>query len=332
MIDIIIPVYNTPKSDLERCLSSVLKQTYKNYKVYIIDDGSHDEVKNYLDDYVNDKDNFYVKHILNSGVSNARNVGIDISSSQYLTFLDADDTLVESFLEDAYNLIEKNNLDLVIGGYNEIKNNKVYKVRKCEPDFYIYSKDNLELFIDKLLSGKLKNNNKIIGNLPSGRIYTRLYKRSVLGDLRFNKNLGMSEDTLFMIDLMNKVNTIGISSHVWYNYYINDYSISRRKVNDKVINDHMNFIKEIYNRMITEKNKEIKNAYIFRIFKSLINLVDLVKSSDNNSLLNNILNDEVFKCLNDLDISDYINISDTEIEFLNNYRDGLYDKIWWSYF
>ena len=327
MIDIIIPVYNTPKSDLERCLSSVLKQTYKNYKVYIIDDGSHDEVKNYLDNYVNDKDNFYVKHILNSGVSNARNVGIDISSSQYLTFLDADDTLVESFLEDAYNLIEKNNLDLVIGGYNEIKNDKVYKVRKCEPDFYIYSKDNLELFIDKLLSGKLKNNNKIIGNLPSGRIYTRLYKRSVLGDLRFNKNLGMSEDTLFMIDLMNKVNTIGISSHVWYNYYINDYSISRRKVNDKVINDHMNFIKEIYNRMITEKNKEIKNAYIFRIFKSLINLVDLVKSSDNNSLLNNILNDEVFKCLNDLDISDYINISDTEIEFLNNYRDGLYDKI-----
>ena len=48
---------------------------------------------------------------------------------------------------------------------------------------------------------------------------------------------------------------------------------------------------------------------------------------NNNSLLNNILNDEVFKCLNDLDISDYINISDTEIEFLNNYRDGLYDKI-----
>lgn len=327
MIDIIIPVYNTPKSDLERCLNSILNQTYKNYKVYIIDDGSHDEVKNYLDNYVKDKDNFYVKHILNGGVSNARNVGIDISSSSYLTFLDADDTLIESFLEEAYNLTKKNNLDLVIGGYNEIKNGEVYKVRKCEPDFYIYTKDNLELFMDKLLSGKLKNNNKIIGNLPSGRIYTRLYRRSVLGSLRFNKSLGMSEDTLFMIDLMKRVNTIGISSHVWYNYYINDYSISRRKVNDKVINDHMNFIKEIYNRMITEKNKEIKNAYIFRIFKSLINLVDLVKSSDEIDLLNNILNDEVFKCLNDLDISEYINISDKEIEFLNNYKDGRYDEV-----
>ena len=327
MIDIIIPVYNTPISDLKRCFNSILKQTYKNYKVYIIDDGSHDEVKNYLDDYVKDKDNFCVKHILNGGVSNARNVGIDISNSQYLTFLDADDTLVESFLEDAYNLIEKDNLDLIIRGYNEIKNGEVYKIRKCELDFYVYNKNNLELFMDKLLSGKLKNNNKIIGNLPSGRIYTKLYRRSVLGDLRFNNNLGMSEDTLFMIDLMNKTNTIGISSHVWYNYYINDYSISRRKVNDKVIKDHMSFIKEIYKRMIIEENKEIKNAYIFRIFKFLINLVDLVKSSDKNNLLNNILNDEIFKYLNDLDISDYINISDKEIEFLNNYRDGLYDKI-----
>ena len=327
MIDIIIPVYNTPINDLERCFNSILKQTYKNYKVYIIDDGSHDEVKNYLDDYVKDKDNFCVKHILNGGVSNARNVGIDISNSQYLTFLDADDTLVESFLEDAYNLIEKDNLDLIIGGYNEIKNGEVYKIRKCELDFYVYNKNNIELFMDKLLSGKLKNNNKIIGNLPSGRIYTRLYRRSVLGDLRFNNNLGMSEDTLFMIDLMNKANTIGISSHVWYNYYINDYSISRRKVNDKVIKDHMSFVKEIYKRMIIEENKEIKNAYIFRIFKSLINLVDLVKSSDKNNLLNSILNDEMFKYLNDLDISDYINISDKEIEFLNNYRDGLYDKI-----
>ena len=89
----------------------------------------------------------------------------------------------------------------------------------------------------------------------------------------------------------------------------------------------MSFIKEIYKRMIIEENKEIKNAYIFRIFKSLINLVDLVKSSDKNNLLNNILNDEIFKYLNDLDISYYINISDKEIEFLNNYRDGLYDKI-----
>ena len=174
--------------------------------------------------------------------------------------------------------------------------------------------------MDKLLSGKLREDNKNIGSLPTGRIYTRLYKRSVLGDLRFNSSLGMSEDTLFMIDFMDRVVRIGLSSSVWYNYYINDYSISRRKVSDKVINDHMMFIEEVYKRMLLEDDLRIKNAYIFRVFKSLINLVDLIKSSDNcDSTLDKVLHNSMFSCLKDLDISSYINVSDKEVEFLNNY-------------
>ena len=98
MIDIIIPVYNTPKLDLDRCLNSIINQTYNNYKVYIIDDGSNDNIKNYLDDFVKDKDNFIVKHINNNGVSNARNIGIEISNSKYITFIDADDTIENNFL------------------------------------------------------------------------------------------------------------------------------------------------------------------------------------------------------------------------------------------
>lgn len=121
MIDIIIPVYNTPLVDLERCFNSILKQTFKNYIVYIIDDGSNIETKNYLDNYVKDKKNFIVKHIENNGVSNARNLGIEISNSEYITFVDADDTIEKTFLSEAYNLIKDNDLDIIIGGYNEIK-------------------------------------------------------------------------------------------------------------------------------------------------------------------------------------------------------------------
>ena len=76
MIDIIIPVYNTPIDDLERCLNSILIQTYNNYLVYIIDDGSNIETKTFLDNYATGKNNFIVKHIENGGVSNARNYGI----------------------------------------------------------------------------------------------------------------------------------------------------------------------------------------------------------------------------------------------------------------
>ncbi len=329
MIDIIIPVYNTPKKDLERCFESILRQTFKDYKVYIIDDGSNDDVKNFLDDFVQNKSSFNVEHILNAGVSNARNVGIDLGSSKYLTFLDSDDTLEDNFLEEALGLIQKYDLDLVVGGYNEIKNGEVYKVRKCVDDFYIYDDNNLNLFMDKLLSGKLMESNKNIGNLPTGRIYTRIYKRSVLGDLRFNRKLGMSEDTLFMIDLMGRVKHIGISSGVWYNYYINDYSISRRKVSDKVINNHMKFIEEIYKRMLLEKEGQIKNAYSFRMFKSLMNLVDLIKNDEtcSHGVLKNILNNQMFLCLNDLDVSIYIDVTDKEREKLDNYKDGKYDEI-----
>lgn len=320
MIDIIMPVYNTPIDDLKRCLSSIERQTFKNYKVYIIDDGSFDEVRNFLDEYVRDKDEVIVKHVVNGGVSRARNIGIDSSSAEYLTFVDSDDTLEENFLEEAFSLIKDNDLDLVIGGYNEVKNGEVVKVRKCDDGFYIYDKSNLDLVMDKLLSGKLREDNKNIGSLPTGRIYTRLYKRSVLGDLRFNSSLGMSEDTLFMIDFMDRVGRIGLSSSVWYNYYINDYSISRRKVSDKVINDHMMFIEEVYKRMLAEDDLRIKNAYIFRVFKSLINLVDLIKSSDySDSTLDMVLHNPMFSCLKDLDISGYINVSDKEVEFLNNY-------------
>lgn len=320
MIDIIIPVYNTPIDDLKRCLSSIERQSFKNYKVYIIDDGSFDEVRNFLDEYAKDKENCIVKHVVNGGVSRARNIGIDSSNSLYLTFVDSDDTLEDNFLEEAFSLIKDNDLDLVIGGYNEIKNGKVVKVRKCDDGFYIYDKSNLDLVMDKLLSSKLREDNKKIGSLPTGRIYTRLYKRSVLGDFRFNSSLGMSEDTLFMIDFMEKVERIGLSSRVWYNYYINDYSISRRKVSDKVINDHMMFIEEVYKRMLVEDDLRIKNAYIFRVFKSLINLVDLIKSSDySDSTLDMVLHNPMFSCLKDLDISGYINVSDKEVEFLNNY-------------
>lgn len=320
MIDIIIPVYNTPIDDLKRCLSSIERQSFKNYKVYIIDDGSLDDVRSFLDEYVRDKDEVIVKHVVNGGVSRARNIGIDSSSAEYLTFVDSDDTLEENFLEEAFSLIKDNDLDLVIGGYNEVKNGEVVKVRKCDDGFYIYDKSNLDLVMDKLLSGKLREDNKKIGSLPTGRIYTRLYKRSVLGDLRFNSSLGMSEDTLFMIDFMDRVKQIGLSSSIWYNYYINDYSISRRKVSDKVINDHMMFIEEVYKRMLVEDDLRIKNAYIFRVFKSLINLVDLIKSSDySDSTLDKVLHNSMFSCLKDLDISSYINVSDKEVEFLNNY-------------
>lgn len=268
MIDIIIPVYNTPIIDLERCLNSILNQTYKNYKVYIIDDGSNDITKSYLDDFVNNKNNFIVKHIKNKGVSNARNLGIDISNSKYITFIDADDTIENNFLEEAYELIDKNNLDIIIGGYNEIKNSNIIRTRLPLPGLHIYEGNNIDNFFEKLLTSKTNEYNKEIGDCPTGRIYTRLFKRESIGNLRFDINIHISEDTLFMIDYTKKVNKIGIVDRIWYNYYINDYSISNGQKNKRMISNIKDFIKEIEKRMKNEQKNNIKNAYQIRIEKA----------------------------------------------------------------
>ena len=268
MIDIIIPVYNTPLSDLERCFNSILDSTYKDYKVYIIDDGSNEETKNYLDNFVNNNEKFIVKHIINGGVSNARNIGIDISNSKYLTFVDADDTITNTFLEESLNLIESNNLDLLIGGYNEIKDNKIIRTRLSEPGLHIYENDKIINFMEKLLSGKTNDSNKEIGDCPTGRIYTRLYKRDCIKDLRFNTSIHMSEDTLFMIDYTNQIKRIGIVDKVWYNYYINDYSISNATKEEKMINNINGFIEEIIKRRDKESNSRVIEAYNARIEKA----------------------------------------------------------------
>ena len=235
MIDIIIPVYNTPNDDLKRCFDSILKQSYTDYKVYVIDDGSSEETKKFIDIYAKDKKNFYVRHIVNGGVSAARNVGLSLSKSEYITFVDSDDTIEKNFLKQAIKYIEKYDLDIIIGGYNEINNNKIIKVRKCMPGIHIYEDDRLILFFKKLLSSRTTKTNAEIGDCPTGRIYTRLFKRKSINDLRFNENIKISEDTLFMIDYMYNHPTIGIIDRVWYNYYINDYSISNATKKERLI-------------------------------------------------------------------------------------------------
>lgn len=268
MIDIIIPVYNTPIKDLERCLDSILNQTFDNYQVYIIDDGSNIETKTYLDNYVKDKNKLIVKHIPNGGVSNARNIGLDISNSEYIAFIDSDDTITTNFLKESYELITTNNLDLIIGGYNEIKNEEITRARLSLPGLHIYEDNKLINFFNKLLTSKTNDSNKELGDCPTGRIYTRLFKRTSLNNLRFDTNIKMSEDTLFMIDYTKQVKRIGVVDKVWYNYYINDYSISNGTKKEKLINSIEAFIEEIAKRKNDEQNIEIKNAYEERIKKS----------------------------------------------------------------
>lgn len=312
MIDVIIPVYNTPIKDLNRCLNSIFKQSYKKYKVYIIDDGSKESISRYLDSYVTDKKNFFVKHIPNGGASNARNIGLKVSKSEYVTFVDSDDTITPNFFSEAVKILEDNNLDMVVGGYNEVADNHVYKIRKSKVGFHLYDDNHTIKYFNKLISSKLSKDNLELDSTPTGRIYTKLYKRSVFKDVYFNRNTTISEDTLFLIDIMKNINRIGVVPNIWYNYHQNYYSIVHKSMNSNDINHLLDFINEIYKRMLKCRNRRLKNAYRYRIFKTSCDLYEKIIKT---KLMDpkDIFSMNLFRTtLGELDFTDYCNVTKKE--------------------
>ena len=108
LISIVIPVYNV-EAYLERCLDSVLAQTYQNLEIILVDDGSTDSSTQVVDRYAHKDSRVVVIHQTNGGLSNARNHGINVANGEYLTFIDSDDYVATDYVEYLYQLLAKNN-------------------------------------------------------------------------------------------------------------------------------------------------------------------------------------------------------------------------------
>ena len=110
LISIIIPVYNVEEY-IEQCIQSVINQTYKKLEIILIDDGSLDKSGKICDAYADRDKRIIVIHKENGGLSDARNKGIDIASGEYITFVDSDDYVEDSFIEDLYTTLINNNAE-----------------------------------------------------------------------------------------------------------------------------------------------------------------------------------------------------------------------------
>ena len=117
LVSIIIPVYNVEKY-LAECIESVLKQTYQNIEILLIDDGSPDNSGKICDEYEEKDSRVRVIHKENGGVSSARNVGLEQANGEYITFIDSDDFVSESYIEELYIALENGNSDLAFCKYN----------------------------------------------------------------------------------------------------------------------------------------------------------------------------------------------------------------------
>lgn len=184
-VSIIVPIYNVEKY-LRRCIDSILNQTFEDFELILIDDGSTDDSASICEEYViKDK---RVKYIYqdNRGVSEARNKGIESCCGKYIQFIDSDDYVDRDFIEILIKKIKKDKSDIAfIGFYNEYDNGEVYNKK-------VY--DN-SLMTDKVKKYCLKLYEKDL----FGYTWCKIFKSSIVknNNIKFNKDIYYCEDELF---------------------------------------------------------------------------------------------------------------------------------------
>jgi len=131
LISIIVPIYNV-EIYLEKCLNSIINQTYKNIEILLINDGSSDNSLRICKKYQKKDKRIVLINKKNGGLSSARNAGIDKASGNYLLFIDSDDYIEIDMIEKLYNNIKSNNADISICNFFITKKNKDRKNKSCK--------------------------------------------------------------------------------------------------------------------------------------------------------------------------------------------------------
>lgn len=175
MISIIIPVYNKEKY-IKKCITSIQNQTYKDFECIIIDDGSTDDSSKIIFKLIKNDNRFKYIYQINSGVSVARNKGLELSTKPWICFIDADDYIEENYLQNFINSINENNCAMVICNPNKIQEyTSISNILQQFNQIYSYN----------------------IFNPPWGKLFKKRLIKT-----KFKANLSIGEDLLFNLSFM----------------------------------------------------------------------------------------------------------------------------------
>lgn len=288
-VSIVVPIYNVEKY-LNRCLDSLVNQTFKEIEIIALNNGSTDSSLDILKDYARNDNRITIIDNENLGVSKARNIGIDKSSGKYIVFVDSDDWIDINMIEVLHSNITKNNCDLVMCTYvREFDNHSKEKLFNLpEKNLYVNYEIKDQL-LRKLIGplGKELTNPEYLDAL--GTVWAKMYKASLLksNNLRFVdlSEIGSGEDTLFNIYAFNEADRVILLNKPMYHYW-------RGNINSITSRYIPNFIE-----------KRRKFFSYFRIFIDSNDLGDEYKIALNNRICTSVLGMGLLECSKSNDIS-----------------------------
>ena len=253
LISIIIPVYKVEKY-LEKCIQSVINQTYENLQIILVDDGSPDNCGKICDEYAKKDHRIEVIHKSNGGLSDARNKGLEIAKGEYIGFVDSDDYIEADMYEVLYNLLKQYNADVSICNFYTVSQGKI-SIKNADNGINEYNRIEIlkEILLDK--------------NIQS-YAWNKLYKKELFDEIKYpiGKKYEDIGTTFYLLEKCNKVVVTGKSEY----YYINRQDSIVNNVTESTITDYIELIMQRYDYI--EKNiKELSSYnkdYLKRILKT----------------------------------------------------------------
>ena len=257
-ISVIIPCYNVEKY-IKDTINSVLSQTYKDYELILINDGSTDKTLNILEEMHKIDNRIKIFNQKNKGVSEARNLGISLANGEFIYFLDGDDIVHLDMFEIAENIFSAQNVDMFSFGYQvkDVKSTKKYSSELNNRKIFSSTE-----FLNKILNKEIYQH-----------ICSFLIKRKFLSEIKFDKRLIIGEDLDFQLRLLlNKEFLVYYTSTVYFDYMKRGNSATTLK---KVPNNYFyifDSLDKLKSKMLDRKMENYKDYHIERFFFTLFDL------------------------------------------------------------
>lgn len=261
-ISIIVPVYNVEKY-IHKCIDSILNQTFKDFELILVDDGSTDNCGQICDEYAKKDSRVIVIHKENGGQATARNIALDIAKGEYIGFVDSDDYIEFDMYEFLYNLCIDNNCDIA----------------NCSSTIYFKNKVKVNGGHD-LMIHDTKSAMKVLteGVLYDECLWTKLIKKELFNGLKIPEGIAY-EDTAFTYKLIDRANKVCCKGEAKYNYIKRKDSTMDRAVKNVKI-DAILVYEEMY-KFMEKRYPELCDLVILKLSNNSMSVMNLIVRQDN---------------------------------------------------